>query len=62
MAGYTATEIDVMRSQAQRDPSAVPCPRCGAVMQATRSVADRYVPHYLLEEPFDGLPTGREWR
>ena len=62
MTGCTPTEVDVMRAQARSNPSTVSCPHCGSVMQAARSVADRYVPHYLLEDSFEGLPTGREWR
>ncbi len=37
-------------------------------MDVLRSIADRYVPHDLLEQVFEGLPggggggRGREWR
>ena len=31
-------------------------------MKVIRSSADRYVPHDLLEEMFEGLPEGRDWR
>ncbi len=56
-------EIHAMRAQARANPSAVVCPRCEALMKVIHSIADRYVmPFYLLEEAFEGLPAGREWR
>ncbi len=62
MSNATDEEVNAMRAQALTNPSAVACPRCGGLMKAIRSIADRYVPHYLLENAFEGLPGGREWR
>ncbi len=62
MTNVTDEEVNAMRAQALTNPSAVACPRCGGLMMAIRSIADRYVPHYLLENAFEGLPGGREWR
>ena len=62
MTNATAEEVNTMRVQALTNPSRVACPRCGTLMKAVRSIADRYVPHYLLEQVFEGLPGDREWR
>ncbi len=62
MSNATDEEVNAMRVQAVTNPSAVACPRCGGLMKAIRSIADRYVPHYLLKDAFEGLPGGREWR
>ncbi len=64
MTNATVEEVNAMRAQALTNPSRVACPKCGALMKAIRSIADRYVPHYLLEQVFEGLPGGggREWR
>ena len=62
MPAATVEELNAMQAQARQNPAAVDCPRCGASMSAIRSIADRYVPHDLLEEAFEGLPKSREWR
>ena len=64
MTNATDEEVNAMRALALTNPSRVACPRCGALMDAVRSIADRYVPHDLLEQVFEGLPGGggREWR
>ncbi len=62
MTTATEEEVNAMRAQALTSPSRVACPRCGARMKVIRSSADRYVPHDLLEEMFEGLPEGRDWR
>ena len=62
MTNATDLELNAIRAQALTNPSRVACPRCGARMNVTRSTADRYVPHDLMEQVFEGLPEGREWR
>ena len=62
MTYATDEEVDAMRAQALTNPSRVVCPRCGEGMDVIHSSADRYVPHDLLEQVFEGLPEGREWR
>ena len=62
MTNATDVEVNAMRAQALTNPSHVACPRCGGRMNVTRSIADRYVPNDLLEQVFEGLPGGREWR
>ncbi len=62
MTNVTDEELNAMRAQALTNPSRIACPRCGALMDVIRSIADRYVPHYLLEQVFEGLPGGRQWR
>ena len=62
MTNATDEELSAMRAQAVTNPSAVACPRCGGLMKAIRSIADRYVPHYLLKDAFEGLPGDRVWR
>ena len=62
MAGYTAEHVTVIRAQATKNPSTVSCPNCESAMKPVRSTADRYVPNTLLEDAFEGLPAGREWR
>ncbi|MFQ6046477.1 MAG: hypothetical protein ACE5PT_09005 [Gemmatimonadales bacterium] len=62
MTDFSAADAESIRAHAMLDAASVPCPRCRNTMQAVRSTADRYVPHYLLEDTFQGLPRGREWR
>ncbi|MCZ6761319.1 MAG: hypothetical protein O7D29_13275 [Gemmatimonadetes bacterium] len=62
MTNATDEEVNAMRVLALTNPSRVACPRCGALMIVLRSIADRYVPHDLLEQVFEGLPGDREWR
>ena len=62
MTNATDEEVNAMRALAVTNPSQVACPRCGALMNVLRSIADRYVPHDLLEQVFEGLPAGRRWR
>lgn len=62
MTNATNEEVHAMRALAVTNPSQVACPRCGALMNVLRSIADRYVPHDLLEQVFEGLPGDREWR
>ena len=62
MAGYSPKHVNAIREQATKNLATVSCPNCGSAMKPVRSTADRYVPNTLLEDAFEGLPAGREWR